>query len=55
MSVNLILTYVMVIVAAAFLIFIFIFPSEIKIGSFVASLIIALIFYRLYKKENKNA
>lgn len=54
MSVNLILTYIMILVGTVFLIVSFIFPSEIRIGSPVASLIIALIFYVFYKRENKE-
>lgn len=52
MNLNFILTYVMIIVAFVFLILSFVFPSEIRIGSFIASLIIALIFYSFYKKKS---
>lgn len=54
MNLNLVLTYVMITVAFVFLILSFIFPSEIRIGSFVASLIIALVFYSFYKKKKKS-
>lgn len=54
MNVNLLLTIVMVIVGMAFLILSILFPSEIGIGAFAASLIIAAIFYIQHKRQNKN-
>ncbi len=55
MNVSLLLSIVMVIVGTVFLILSFLFPGEIQIGAFVASLIIAAVFYIQYKRQKKNA
>lgn len=51
MNANLLLSIVMVVVGAAFLILSFLFPGEITIGAFIASLAIAAFFYVLHKKQ----
>lgn len=55
MNISLLLSIVMVIVGVVFLILSFLFPSEIQIGAFVASLIIAAVFYIQYKRQKKKA
>ncbi|MGE6412566.1 hypothetical protein ACQKDD_00175 [Planococcus kocurii] len=55
MNVSLLLSIVMVIVGMFFLILSLLFLGEIQIGAFVASLIIAIIFYIQYKRQKKNA
>ncbi|WP_155799310.1 hypothetical protein [Planococcus antarcticus] len=54
MHVNLLLSIVMVIVGVSFLILSFLFPGEITIGAFVASLAIAAFFYVLHKKQKNK-
>lgn len=54
MNVSLLLSIVMVMVGIVFLILSFLFPSEIEIGAFVASLLIATVFYIQYKRQKKN-
>lgn len=51
MNANLLLSIVMVVVGVAFLILSFLFPGEITIGAFIASLAIAAFFYGLHKKQ----
>ncbi|ULG73863.1 hypothetical protein [Macrococcus brunensis] len=58
MNTNLLLTYVMLIVALAFGLLTLFVPEEVRIGSAIASVIMSFIFYRLYlrdidKEENK--
>ncbi|MEK3800438.1 hypothetical protein MHI18_19745 [Peribacillus sp. FSL H8-0477] len=55
MNISLLLSIVMVIVGMVFLILSFLFPSKIQIGAFVASLIIAAVFYMQYKRQKKKA
>ncbi|WP_185960077.1 hypothetical protein [Planococcus soli] len=54
MSANLLLSVVMVVVGVAFLILSFLFPGEITIGAFIASLVIAAFFYVLHKKQKNR-
>lgn len=54
MSANLLLSIVMIVVGVAFLILSFLFPDEITIGAFVASLLIAAFFYALHKKQKNK-
>lgn len=54
MNVNLLMSIVMVIVGVVLLILSFLFPGEITIGSFVASLAIAAFFYALHKKQKNK-
>lgn len=51
MNANLLLSIVMVAVGVAFLILSFLFPTEITIGAFIASVIIAAFFYGLHNKQ----
>lgn len=55
MNISLLLSIVMVIIGVVFLILSFLFSSEIQIGAFVASLIIAAVFYIQYKRKKKKA
>lgn len=54
MNVNLLLSIVMLIVGLAFLTLTFLFPDEIKIGAFLASIAIAAIFYVQYMRKKKR-
>ena len=51
MNVNVILSVVMLFIGLIFLILSFIFPSEIRIGSFIVSLLLSFYFYALYKRD----
>lgn len=51
MNVNVILSVVMLFIGLIFLILSFIFPSEIRIGSFIVSLLLSFYFYSLYKRD----
>lgn len=53
MNIHLLLSILMVIVGVVFLILSFVFPSEIKIGACIASLILAAIFYFQHKKQSE--
>ncbi|MDQ0429444.1 hypothetical protein QOZ98_002272 [Planomicrobium stackebrandtii] len=54
MSANLLLSIVMIVVGVVFLILSFLFPDEITIGAFIASLAIAAFFYGLHKKQKNQ-
>ncbi|AXJ13173.1 hypothetical protein Sp14A_12590 [Streptococcus pluranimalium] len=51
MNINLILSVVMLFIGLIFLILSFIFPSEIRIGSFIVSSLLSFYFYSLYKRD----
>ncbi len=51
MNINLILSVVMLFIGLIFLILSFIFPSEIRIGSFIVSLLLSFYFYSVYKRD----
>lgn len=51
MNVHIILSVVMLFIGLIFLILSFIFPSEIRIGSFIVSLLLSFYFYSHYKRD----
>ena len=54
MNISLLLSFVMLFVGVVFLVLSFLFSDEIQIGTFIASLAIAAIFYAFSKRHNNN-